>query len=430
MDSKGTFKLNDKRITNAWAMFDWANSAYALVIVTAVFPIYFSARLPEEFEYLGGVFKNDEMLAYSISLGYIIIAILLPLLSGIADYGGKRLHFMKLFTWLGSLACISLFWFEGIDTLWLGLLGSILALIGFSGGQIFYNSFLPVIVTEDRFDKLSAKGFSFGYFGSVLLLIVILAIITFHEQIGLPDESYGPRIGFVLVGLWWIGWAQIPFNRLPKNIQKGSDENLILKGFNEIKDVFFALGKNKNASLFLTSFFFYIAAVMTVISMASVFGIKELGFETAELIQLILLLQIIGAAGAWLFSRISKAYGNKFSLVSIILIWASVCIASYFVLTKGQFYIIAAIVGLVMGGVQSMSRSTYSKLIPPDEGNTSSYFSFFDVIEKTASSFGLFAFGYISGITGSMRQSILSLIAFLLIGLVLLLFVKVKRATA
>ena len=423
-------KLNDKRTINAWAMFDWANSAYALVITTAVFPIYFSSQLPDTVNFLGGSFKNDELLAYSISLGYIIIALLLPLLSGIADYGGKRLNFMKMFTWLGALSCISLYWFVGEAFLWLGMLGSVLALIGFSGGQIFYNSFLPVIVTEDRFDKVSAKGFSYGYFGSVLLLIVILAMITFYEQLGMADKGLASRIGFVLVGLWWLGWAQIPFSRLPRNKSKGSSENLVTKGFKEIKDVFFALTKNRNAALFLISFFFYIAAVMTVISMASVFGIKELSFETAELIQLILLLQIIGAAGAWLFSRISKKFGNKFSLVSIILIWTAVCVASYFVMTKGQFYIIAAIVGLVMGGVQSMSRSTYSKLIPPDEGNTSSYFSFFDVIEKTASSVGLFSFGYISGITGSMRESILSLITFLFIGLILLLFVKVKREKA
>ncbi len=408
-------------------MFDWANSAYALVITTAVFPIYFSSVVDDEFSYLGMSFKDDELLAYSISFAYFLTAILLPLLSGIADYGGKRLKFMKIFTWMGSLSCISLFGFLGMDYLWLGLMGSILALIGFSGGQIFYNSFLPVISSEDQFDKVSAKGFSYGYFGSVLLLIIILAGITFYEQLGLANEGVASRIGFVLVGVWWLAWAQIPFSRLPKNQSKGTEENLVRKGFNEIKEVFFALGKNRNARLFLISFFFFISAVMTVISMASVFGIEELSFETAELIQLILLLQIIGAAGAWLFSRISKMFGNKISLVSIILIWTAVCIASYFVVSKGQFYIIAGIVGLVMGGVQSMSRSTYSKLIPSDEGNTSSYFSFFDVVEKTASSFGLLCFGAISGFTGSMRQSILSLIIFLGIGLVLLLFVKVQR---
>ena len=419
------FVLNDKRVIKAWAMFDWANSAYALVITTAVFPIYFSAVVDEKVVFFGREIEDDALLAYSISFAYIIIALLLPILSGIADYGGKRLTFMKAFTWLGSLSCISLFFFYGMDYLWIGLLGSILALIGFAGGQIFYNSYLPVIVTKDKFDSVSAKGFSYGYFGSVFLLIFILAMITFYEKLGFPDELVVMRWGFVLVGLWWLAWSQIPFKRLPQNSSKGISKNLISKGFNELRLVFNSLKRNLNTSLFLVSFFFYIAGVMTVISMASVFGIEELNFETSELIQLIILLQVIGALGAWLFSKISNAAGNKMSLVLIIVIWTAVCIASYFVASKGQFYVIAATVGLVMGGVQSMSRSTYSKLIPADEGNTASYFSFYDVLEKTASSIGLFCFGIISDYTGSMRQSILALITFFMIGLILLLMVKV-----
>lgn len=426
-EEAGDFVLNDKKVIKAWAMFDWANSAYALVITTAVFPIYFSAVVDDEFVFLGRTMRDDALLAYSISFAYIIIAFLLPILSGIADYGGKRLTFMKAFTWLGGLSCISLFFFFGMDYLWVGLAGSILALIGFAGGQVFYNSYLPVIVSEDKFDSVSAKGFSYGYFGSVLLLVVILAMITFHKQLGFANEGMVSRIGFVLVGVWWLGWSQIPFRVLPQNSSKGLDKNLIYRGFNELKLVFISLLKNLNTSLFLISFFFYIAGVMTVISMASVFGIEELNFETAELIQLIILLQLIGALGAWVFSKISNAAGNKVSLVAIILIWTSVCIASYFVASKGQFYFIAATVGLVMGGVQSMSRSTYSKLIPAEEGNTASYFSFFDVLEKTASSVGLFCFGFISDYSGSMRQSILALIIFFMIGLVLLLMVKIPK---
>lgn len=423
----GDFELNDKKVIKAWAMFDWANSAYALVITTAVFPIYFSGVVEDNFVFLGKEMRDDALLAYSISFAYIIIALLLPILSGIADYGGKRLSFMKGFTWLGSLSCISLFFFYGMDYLWIGLAGSILALIGFAGGQIFYNSYLPVIVSKDKFDSVSAKGFSYGYFGSVFLLVVILVMITFYDQLGFPNEGVASRWGFVLVGIWWLAWAQIPFRVLPKNASKGVSKKIISKGLNELKLVLASLSKNWNTSLFLVSFFFYIAGVMTVISMASVFGIEELDFKTTELIQLIILLQIIGALGAWLFSKISNAAGNKISLVLIILIWTSVCIASYFVASKGQFYIIAATVGLVMGGVQSMSRSTYSKLIPANEGNTASYFSFFDVLEKTASSVGLLSFGLISDYTGSMRQSILALITFFMIGLILLLFVKIKK---
>jgi len=424
--TKSAYVLNDKRVENAWAMFDWANSAYALVITTAVFPIYFTLVTDDKLTLLGMQFKDDELLSYAISFAYIIIAFTLPLLSGIADYGGKRMLYMKVFTWMGALACMSLFFFQGMDSLWLGLLGFVLAVIGFAGGQIFYNSFLPLIVSPEHYDRVSAKGFSMGYFGSVILLVVILVLIQMHETFGLENELAAMKIGFIMVGVWWIGFAQIPFRRLPQHQSRGSESNLISKGFQELKKVFYAIRTQKNTKLFLASFFCYIAAVQTVIAMASVFAVKELGFETGELIQLLLLLQLIGALGAFLFSKLSKFKGNKFSLMCIILIWTLVIIAAYFTQSKGQYYGVACIVGLVMGGVQSMSRSTYSKLIPVTEENSSSYFSFFDVVEKFSISLGLFTYGAISGLT-DMRTAILSLIAFLVVSVILLAMVKVRR---
>jgi len=423
---KSAYVLNDKRVENAWAMFDWANSAYALVITTAVFPIYFTLVTDDQFTLLGMQFKDDELLSFAISLAYIIIAITLPLLSGIADYGGKRMAYMKIFTWLGALACMSLFFFEGMDNLWLGLIGFMLAVIGFAGGQIFYNSFLPLIVTPNHYDRVSAKGFSMGYFGSVILLVIILILINMHATFGLANELEAMKIGFIMVGTWWIGFAQIPFRRLPQHQSKGSEKNLISRGFQELKKVFLALRTQKNTKLFLTSFFCYIAAVQTVIAMASVFAVKELGFETSELIMLLLLLQLIGALGAFLFSKLSRYKGNKFSLMCIIVIWTLVIIAAYFTQSKMQYYGVAGVVGLVMGGVQSMSRSTYSKLIPATEENSSSYFSFFDVVEKFSISLGLFTYGAISGLT-NMRTAILSLIAFLVLSVILLALVEVKK---
>jgi UMF1 family MFS transporter len=432
--SNSVYKLNDKRVENAWAMFDWANSAYALVITTAVFPLYYTlkttdetADIPDQVFFLGQVFKNDELLSYSISLAYIIIAFTMPLLSGIADYGGKRLVYMKIFTWLGALSCMSLFFFEGVDNLWLGLGGSMLAVIGFAGGQIFYNSFLPLIVSSDHLDRVSAKGFTMGYFGSVILLVTILVMITFYQTLGLENEFQAMKIGFVMVGLWWIGWAQIPFSRLPQHQSRGGQENIITKGFQELIKVFHALRHQVNTKLFLASFSLYIAAVQTVIAMASVFAVKELGFESTELIMLLLILQIIGALGAWTFSKLSNWKGNKFSLLTIILIWTLVIVASYFTYDKTQYYMVACVVGLVMGGVQSMSRSTYSKLIPATVDNSSSYFSFFDVVEKFSIAIGIFVFGLISGMT-NMRTAILSLIVFLIISVILLARVKVEKA--
>ncbi len=420
------YTLNDKRIENAWAMFDWANSAYALVITTAVFPLYFTFVTDPEFTFLGMNFKNDELLSFTISFAYILIALTLPLLSGIADYGGKRMSYMKMFTWMGAIGCMSLFFFHGMGNLWFGLLGFITAIIGFAGGQIFYNSFLPLIVTPDHYDRVSAKGFTMGYFGSVILLVIILAMITFYANLGFENELGAMKVGFVMVGVWWIGFAQIPFRRLPQHVSKGSQENLVSKGFKELKKVFKEIRKQKNTKLFLASFSSYMAAVQTVIAMASVFAVKELGFESGELIQLLLMLQLIGALGAWGFSKLSSCLGNKFSLMCIILVWTLVILASYFTTTKLQYYGVACIVGLVMGGVQSMSRSTYSKIIPVDESNSSSYFSFFDVVEKFAISFGLFVYGAMSGLT-DMRTAILSLIVFLVLGVIFLAMVKVEK---
>ncbi len=424
--SNSAYEVNNKKVENAWAMFDWANSAYALVITTAVFPIYFTIVTDDSFSLLGINFKNDELLSYTISLAYLIIALTLPLLSGIADYGGKRMTYMKFFTWMGALGCMALFFFTGMANLWLGLIAFMLAVIGFAGGQIFYNSFLPLIVTPEHYDRVSAKGFTMGYFGSVILLVIILAMITFHSTLGFENELGAMKIGFIMVGVWWIGFAQIPFRRLPQHTGNSSGENIITKGVQELIKVFDEIRKQKYTKLFLASFFCYIAAVQTVIAMASVFAKKELNFETGELIQLLLLLQLIGALGAYLFSKLSKFKGNKFSLMTIILIWTLVIVASYFTYTKGQYYGIAMVVGLVMGGVQSMSRSTYSKLIPATEDNSSSYFSFFDVVEKFSISLGLFTFGYVSGMA-NMRTAILSLIAFLIVSVILLAFVKVEE---
>ena len=430
MSKTVNFEINDKRIENAWAMFDWANSSYALVITTAIFPTYFNGIIDDEFRFLGLKLTDTSLFSYSISVAYILIALSLPILSGIADYGGKRMAFMKFFTTIGAISCMSMFFFVDMDDLALGLATFMLAIIGFAGGQIFYNSFLPIIVSEDQYDRVSAKGFTYGYIGSVILLIINLMMIQKPDWFGLSDGGLAARISFVMVGLWWIGFAQIPFARLPKDSKVPFTSDLLGKGFNEIKKVASQVKNLVNTRRFLTSYFFYIAGAMTVIMLASTFAVDVLGFETAELIQVILILQLIGAVGAFLFSKISGKYGNKISLIIILLIWTAVCVVAYFVTTKSQFYGVAITVGLVMGGVQSMSRSTYSKLIPEETEDTASFFSFYDVLEKLAIVMGTFSFGFIDQMMGGMRNSILALIFYFIIGLIILLTVKIDKNQA
>lgn len=419
--------LNDKKVIRSWAFFDWANSAFALVITAAIFPAYFVQVTDDTVLFLGREYANDALYSYAISVAYAIIMILSPILSGIADYGGKRMLFMRIFTTLGALASIALYWFEGTGTIAIGTVGFILGMVGFAGGQVFYNSYLPVIVTDDQYDRVSAKGFIFGYIGSIILLLFNLAMIMKPEWFGIADGGKASRIGFVAVGLWWLGFSLIPFSVLPIGQKQRGGWKMIGHGFGELRKVWDIIKGQKNILSFLASFSFYSAGVQTVLFLAGAFAEKELNFETSELIQLILVLQLVGIGGAWLFSRVSDRIGNKITIIIMLAIWALICIVAYMVTAKGEFYAIAAAVGLVMGGIQALSRSTYAKLLPIETEDTASFFSFYEVMEKFGIIVGTVSFGLISEATGSMKMSILVLGGFFIVGILFMSFVKVKH---
>ena len=421
---------NDPRTLNGWALFDWANSAFALVITTAIFPGYFEAMVDDEFSVLGVQFTDSSWFAYLISFSYGVIALLSPLLSGIADAGGQRKTFLRWFTTLGGLGCLSLFFFDGMDTMWLGSLGFVIGLIGFAGGLVFYNSFLPVIATPDRFDRLSARGFAMGYVGSVILLVVNLMMIQQPGWFGLPEEgTLRLRLAFVSVGVWWLVFAYVSLTRLPKDerIRGQSVTAMARRGWREVRATAARAGQQPRIKQFLSAFFCYSAGAQTVIFLAAIFATKELGFETAELIVVVLILQILAIGGAYLAARISEARGNVAALYFELAIWTLICLAAYFVSAPVQFYVLAGFVGLVMGGIQSMSRSTYAKVIPQDTEDTTSWFSFYDVLEKVAIVLGTFIFGFLDAITGSMRVSVVVLAVFFVGGMLLLRGLRVGR---
>jgi UMF1 family MFS transporter len=419
---------NNRKVERAWALYDWGNSAYFLVISTAVFPAYFIAYTPETIHFLGMDISNSSFYSYSVSFAYLIVMLLSPLLSGIADYGGKRLLMLKTFTIVGSIACIMLYFFKGEPQLWIGTSAFILATIGCAGGIVFYNAYLPEIVTKDRYDKVSAMGYAYGYIGSVLLLIMILFIVMKPEIFGISDPSLPPRIGFIMVGLWWLGFASYTFKFLPKHQIIHGTKHLFLKGIQEVSEAFGKARKDKNIVNFLLSFFFFGAGVNTVIYLASVFAENELAFATEELILIILILQLVAIGGAYLFSWVSSKSGNKISLAIQLVIWLIICIVAFFISAKIQFYFLAAIVGLVLGGIQSQARSTYSKLIEhlADHERTS-FFSFYDVLFKGSIVFGTFTYGLVNQITGNMRISVLVLGLFFVLGLIFLFFVQVEE---
>jgi UMF1 family MFS transporter len=418
-------KKNIKRTLRGWAFFDWANSSYSLVINVAIFPGYFLLVTNDWIKIFGINMSNSTLYAYSLSFSYLLIAIFSPFLSGIADYAGRKKYFMRLFTTGGAIACIGLLFFTGMGTLWLGLICFIAATIGFSGGIVFYNAFLPEIATEDRYDAVSALGFSYGFLGSVILLVLNLIVIQNFAWFGFETATKAVPVAFVMVGVWWFGFAQIPFKRLPEDARHPYTKQVWRRGYEELsKTVKAALGQ-RNLLLFLVTFFFFNAGTQAVLLLASIFAEKELHFSTSGLIVLILILQIVGILGAYFFAWLSKKKGNIFALNVALIIWAIICSAGFFVKTGLDFYLLAVGVGLAMGGTQSLSRSTYAKILPENTPDTASYFSFYDVLDKVSTVMGTFVFGFVEQITHGMRNSVLSLAVFFIVGLILLNKVKV-----
>jgi UMF1 family MFS transporter len=397
------------------------------VITVAIFPGYFLDTTDDVVDIFGLKMSDSTLYAWCISFAYLVIAILSPILSGIADYGGRKKSFLRFFTTVGAFACISLMFFTSMSTLWIGVGGFILATIGFAGGIVFYNSFLPLIATEDQYDALSAKGFSYGFIGSVILLLVNLLVIMKYTWFGFSNALDAVRSAFVMVGLWWMGFAQIPLRRLPEDIRVKTKGNLILNGYQELLKAIRVLRKDNNAIAYLVAFFCFNAGVQAVLFMASTFAEKELGFKTSGLIVLILLLQIVAIGGAWGSSKLSQKKGNKYSLMIMLVIWTGICIVGYFVKTGLDFYFLAAAVGVVMGGVQSLARATFAKLLPEDTPDTTSFFSFYDVMDKLSTVTGTFVFGIVEQLTGGMRNSVMTLAIFFVISIIMLSFVTIRR---
>lgn len=440
MESKKIVK-GDKKIIRGWVFYDWANSVYNLVVSSAIFPIFYDTITknryaeqlgiqPEDIkegqtifvEFFGARLSSSVLFSFVLAASFLVVAFLSPVLSGIADYTGRKKKFLKFFCYLGSIACISLYWFNELP-LELGMLSMFFASIGFWNSLVFYNAFLPEIAENKDHDKISARGFIMGYFGSMLLLIFCLVWMqVFHQP---------AKFCFLFVGLWWIGFSQITYRALPNNVySKKPGTGVFWKGFKELQLVFNEFKKTHRLKQFLYSFFFFNTGVQTVMLMATIFANKEIswpeGSGNTGLIIAILLIQILGAAGAFMMSQLSNKIGNIKTLILSVIIWMIICLMAFFVKTPVEFYILASMVGLVMGGVQAMARSTYSKFLP-DTTDHASYFSFYDVTEKIGIVVGLAFFGMMEHFTGSIRYSVISVAFFFVVGLIFLLFVPKKE---
>lgn len=439
----------NKKTIRAWAFYDWANSVFPLVITSAIFPNFYLAVtslkneageiINSNVSFFGNDIRNSVIYTFVYSFALSLVVLITPVLSGIADYYGNKKSFLKFFCYLGAISCMGLFFFDA-KHIELSFIPFITATVGFWGSLVYYNSYLPEIADEKDQDAVSAKGFALGYFGSSLLLIICLVLITtktaynsFGDVVFLGIELKGSidaRIAFLLVGIWWMGFAQYTFKNLPNSAAKKEEsgrKRIFYKGFNEIKKVFIDLKPQKDLKQFLSSYFFYNMGVQTIMAVAVLFAHEEIKWENPKkeqtsLIVSILLIQFLGIAGSYLFSFISKKINNIIGLLIAIVFWIGICLFTYlFVCLPFHFYIVAACVGLVMGGVQALSRSTYSKYLPETTTDHTSYFSFYDVIEKLGMILGTISFGVISQLTGNMRTSILSLIIFFALGLILMI---------
>ncbi len=415
-------QLKDKKVQKAWTFYDWANSVYPLVISSAIFPIFYEGYVDSKVMFFGFEFINTALITILSAVYFLLLVFILPFLSGIADAFNNKKVFMRFFCYLGSFSCILLSFFDK-NHLEISLLLFVLTGIGYWSSLVFYNAFLPEIADKKDHDSLSARGFSMGYIGSVILLIVCLILIfsSIEEQ-----RPFYTRLCFALTGLWWFGFSHVTFRRLPSGKKVVlNNKTTYQKGITELKKVWKYILKTKRLKRFIYSFFVYSMAVQTIMLVAVYFGTKEINWGSGSnakigLIISILLIQLIAIPGAILLSKISKMKGNLFALKLSIFIWILLCFSAFLVYEPIHFYFIAGFVGLVMGGIQSLSRSTFSKYIPKATKDTSSFFSFFDISEKLGIVIGMFSYGFIEQITGSMRNSIVALVVFFIIGLLLL----------
>jgi len=412
-------------------MYDWANSSYSLIIGTAIFPIYYDAVMDEvgksTFSFFWGEISTTAAYTFVIAASFLTISIFTPYLSALAEIAGNKRSFMRGFVYSGALTCMGMYAFTD-EVLWWGLLSPYLASLCFSGSLVFYNSYLPEIAPADQQDTLSARGFALGYLGSSLVLIAILVGIKNPDWFG-QSTGWLTRVSFLVVGLWWLGWGEYALMRLPSGRGVNAlvkEKGWIRSAYQRLFDVVHEFRVMPGVERFLIGFFFASAGVQTVILIASLFGKEALGLETSALITTILLIQFVGILGSWIFSRISRIWGNIRALVLAAFIWVAICALAYFVDSEVQFYMLGAALGLVLGGLQSLARSTFSKLLPA-EGEHVTYFSFFDIAEKLATVFGMVAVGWLETSTGNLRLAAALLSAFFFIAVIFWSRVKMEQ---
>ncbi|MFC4075464.1 MFS transporter [Salinithrix halophila] len=414
--------MNQKAV-RAWVMYDWANSAFATTVMAAIMPIFYADVAADS---LAPTTKTAYW-GYTQSLALALVFFLSPMLGAIADATKSKRAFLRFFTYMGVVSSL-LLTFIGHGDWALASFLVILGTLAFSGGNVFYDAFLSDLVPEGKRDRISSRGYAFGYIGGGILLAVNLAAITFPEAFLLPDSLTATKLSFLSVGIWWFVFS-IPFFRhvkeaRPQAIQKQKPLSLAVAGFRSTLTTLRHLGRYPELLKFLIAFLFFSDGINTIIKMATIYG-REIGIGQTDLIAALLITQFVGIPCTLLFGKVAERLGSMPTLIITLFIYLLIVSIGYFMQTALHFYLLAVMVGLVQGGSQALSRSIFSRLIPIHRN--AEFFGFYGLSGKFASIFGPAVFGFIGQITGSSRFGIISLSLFFLIGIGMLFMVKLDK---
>lgn len=415
--------MNAKAV-RAWMMYDWANSAFATTMMAAVLPIFY-------IEVAAKGLSADTSASYwgfTQAAGMLLVAILAPVLGAAADYAGSKMLFLRWFSYLGIIASF-LFVFIGQGNYVAASVLFVLATVGFSGGNSFYDALLPDLVPdEQKRDYISSKGFACGYVGGGLLLIVNLVMIQKPELFGLPDGEAGTRLAFASVAVWWLLFS-LPLFRHVKDRSSDSPvpaRQYVRLGFSRTWATLKSLRSYPQLLKYILAYWFFNDGINTIITMATAYG-KAIGIDSSDLIMALLITQFVGIPFTLLFGKIGEKLGAKSSLYISLSIYLLIVLLGYFMTTSTHFYLLAVMVGFVQGGSQAIARSLFSRMVPADR--TAEFFGFLSVSGKFSSMVGPAVFAAIGLITGSSRYGILALALFFLAGIALLRTVDLEQGS-
>lgn len=409
---------------NSWMMYDWANSAYSIIITTAVFPIFYKSAASS-----AGISNANSTayLGYTIAIATFILAMLGPILGTIADYQGYKKKFFSFFFSLGAAATASLA-FIPFEQWYLLLICYTVATIGSAGANIFYDAFLVDVTSEERMNDVSSRGFGLGYIGSTIPFIISIAIILLAQNEVLPlSPTTASRIAFLITAVWWIIFTIPMFKNVKQRYFIQREPQLIKNSFIRIGKTFKEIKKYRSLFLFLLAYFFYIDGVVTIISMSTAYG-TDLGISSTTLLIVLFVTQVVAAPFAILYGRLAQTFTGKKMLYVGIIIYIIVCIYAYFMKTSFDFWVLAMLVATSQGGIQALSRSYFAKLVPKE--NSNEFFGFYNIFGKFASIMGPLLVGVTSQITGNSRTGVFSLIILFIIGILILAVVPEPKGEA